>query len=90
MNGDQRRTTDVNIRKVIGTYEDFILTSLSSQNNNSVFIDKTQKEKKTLLAQFMGFEIFDKLCGQQSDEIKDVSAVLKTLNKMIGNVNYQI
>ena len=26
MNGDQRRTTDVNIRKVIGTYEDFILT----------------------------------------------------------------
>ena len=26
LNGDQRRTTNVNIRKVIGTYEDFVLT----------------------------------------------------------------
>ena len=77
MNGDQRRTTDVNIRKVIGSYDDFILTALSSQIKNSVFIDKTQKEKKTLLAQFMGLEIFDKLWTSASEEIKDVSAVLK-------------
>ena len=78
MNGDQRRTTDVNIRKVIGTYDDFILTALSSQIKNSVFIEKTQKEKKTLLAQFMGLEIFDKLWTTASEEIKDVSAVLKS------------
>ncbi len=77
MNGDQRRTTDVNIRKVIGSYDDFILTALSSQIKNSVFIEKTQKEKKTLLAQFMGLEIFDKLWTTASEEIKDVSAVLK-------------
>jgi DNA repair exonuclease SbcCD ATPase subunit len=81
MNGDQRRTTDVNIRKVIGTYEDFILTSLSSQNNNSVFIEKTQKEKKMLLAQFMGLEVFDKLWTAASEEIKDVSAVLRDFKK---------
>ena len=49
MNGDQRRTTDVNIRKVIGTYDDFILTALSSQIKNSVFIEKTQKEKRHFL-----------------------------------------
>ena len=78
MNGDQRRTTDVNIRKVIGSYEDFILTALSSQIKNSVFIEKTQKEKKTLLAQFMGLEIFDKLWTSASEEIKDVAAVLKS------------
>ena len=78
MNGDQRRTTDVNIRKVIGSYDDFILTALSSQIKNSVFIEKTQKEKKTLLAQFMGLEIFDKLWTTAQDEIKDVAAVLKS------------
>ena len=78
MNGDQRRTTDVNIRKVIGSYEDFLLTALSSQIKNSVFIEKTQKEKKTLLAQFMGLEIFDKLWTSASEEIKDVAAVLKS------------
>jgi len=81
MNGDQRRTTNTNIRKVIGTYDDFILTTLSSQINNSVFIEKTQKEKKTLLAQFMGLEIFDKLWISASDEIKDVSAVLKNFKQ---------
>ena len=78
MNGDQRSTTDVNIRKVIGSYEDFLLTALSSQIKNSVFIEKTQKEKKTLLAQFMGLEIFDKLWTSASEEIKDVAAVLKS------------
>ena len=79
MNGDQRRSTDANIRKVIGSYDDFILTALSSQIKNSVFIEKTQKEKKTLLAQFMGLEIFDKLWVAASEEIKDVAAVLKKL-----------
>jgi DNA repair exonuclease SbcCD ATPase subunit len=81
MNGDQRRTTNANIRKVIGTYEDFLLTSLSSQINNSVFIEKTQKEKKTLLAQFMGLEIFDKLWVTATEEIKDVAAVLKNFKQ---------
>ncbi len=81
MNGDQRRTTNSNIRKVIGSYEDFLLTTLSSQINNSVFIDKTQKEKKTLLAQFMGLEIFDKLWVTATEEIKDVAAVLKNFKK---------
>ena len=81
MNGDQRRTTQANIRKVIGTYEDFILTALSSQTKNSVFIDKTQKEKKTLLAQFMGLEIFDKLWQSASDDIKDVAAVLRNFKQ---------
>ena len=81
MNGDQRRSTDANIRKVIGSYDDFILTALSSQIKNSVFIEKTQKEKKTLLAQFMGLEIFDKLWVTASEEIKDVSAVLKNFKQ---------
>ena len=45
MNGDQRRTTDINIRRVIGTYDDFIMTALSLQTNSTVFIDKTQRER---------------------------------------------
>ena len=81
MNGDQRRTTQVNIRKVIGTYDDFILTALSSQTNNSVFIEKTQKEKKTLLAQFMGLEIFDKLWSSANEEIREVAAILKNFKR---------
>ena len=81
LNGDQRRTTNANIKKIIGTFDDFILTTLSVQNNNTVFIDKTQKERKELLAQFMGIGIFDRLYTLAHEEISDVTAVLKNFKK---------
>ena len=81
LNGDQRRTTQNNIKKGIGNYEDFILTSMSSQNNSTVFIDKTQKERKELLSQFMGLKIFDTLYQQASDEIKEVNTLLNDFKK---------
>ena len=81
LNGDQRRSTDANIRKVIGTYEDFVMTSLSLQDNSTVFIDKGQKERKELLAQFMGMGIFDELYQLASEDIKDVLSVLKNFKK---------
>ena len=81
LNGDQRRTTDVNIRKVIGTYDDFIMTVLSLQSNSTVFIDKTQKERKDLLAQFMGIGVFDQLYTLAADEIHDVQSLLKSFQK---------
>ena len=81
LNGDQRRTTQNNIKKVIGNYEDFILTSMSSQNNSTVFIDKTQKERKELLSQCMGLKIFDTLYQQASDEIKEVNTLLNDFKK---------
>jgi len=84
MNGDQRRTTDVNIRRLIGTYDDFVMTSLSLQTNSTVFIDKTQKERKDLLAQFMGIGVFDDLWKLAADEIHDVSSLLKSFK----NNNY--
>ena len=81
LNGDQRRTTNLNIKRVIGTYDDFVLTALSLQNNSTVFIDKTQKERKDLLAQFMGMGIFDLLYTRASEEINEVSAVLRNFNR---------
>jgi len=81
LNGDQRRTTNNNIKQVVGTFEDFILTTLSAQNANTVFIDKTQKERKELLAQFMGLGIFDRLYSLANDEISEVQAVLRNFNK---------
>ena len=81
LNGDQRRTTQKNIQRVIGSYDDFILTSMSSQNNSTVFIDKTQKERKELLSQFMGLKIFDTLYQYASEEIKEVNTLLNDFKK---------
>ena len=77
LNGEQRKDTNKNIRGYLGTYDDFILTSLSVQNNNTGFIDKTQTEKKDLLAQFMDITVFEELYYLATEEIKDVAAVLK-------------
>ena len=81
LNGDQRRTTQLNIKKVIGDFEDFILTSMSSQNDSTVFINKTQKERKELLSQFMGLKIFDKLWIQANEDIREVNALLTDFKK---------
>ena len=46
LNGEQRRETNKSISSYIGSYEDFILTAMSLQNNNTGFIDKSQEKRK--------------------------------------------
>tara|TARA_B110000858_G_scaffold192597_2_gene243591 strand:- start:733 stop:3132 length:2400 start_codon:yes stop_codon:yes gene_type:complete len=77
LNGEQRVYTNRNIRGMLGTYEDFALTSLSVQNNNTGFIDKTQTEKKDLLVQFLDITVFEELYQLANEEIKDVQVLLK-------------
>jgi DNA repair exonuclease SbcCD ATPase subunit/DNA repair exonuclease SbcCD nuclease subunit len=77
LNGKERSDTNNNIRNVLGTYEDFILTALSIQNNNSGFIDMAQKDRKDLLAQFLDINIFEELYSLATQEIKEVSTLLK-------------
>lgn len=81
LNGEARRGTNDIIRDYLGSYDDFILTALSLQNNGSNFIDKGQSDRKDLLAQFMGINIFDKLYNQASEDTKEVTALLKNFNK---------
>jgi len=77
LNGDQRNTTNKNIRALIGTYEDFILTSFSSQTNNSVFLDCNQTEKKDILARFLGLGVFDQLYDLAQKESSGLHSMLK-------------
>ena len=77
LNGEQRRETDKNIQGYVGQYDDFVLTALSVQNNNTGFIDKSQFEKKDLLSQFLDITVFEELYSLANDEIRDVQALLK-------------
>ena len=81
LNGTERRDTDKAIESYLGKYEDFVLTALSLQGNNSLFIDKSQSERKDLLAQFMGINVFDKLYDLASEDIKEVSVLLKNFKR---------
>lgn len=78
LNGEARRSTNDLIRDHLGSYEDFILTVLSIQNNKSgTFVDMGQKERKDLLSQFMGIDIFDNLYQSSYDKLKQIESELK-------------
>ena len=81
LNGEQRRDTDKNIRGIVGEYEDFILTALSVQGNNTGFIEKTQTERKELLSQFLDITVFEELYQLANEDIKEVQILLKDFNK---------
>ena len=71
--------TNEEIRKILGTFDDFILTSLSLQNNGQNFIDKKQAERKKILSQFMGIDLFDKLYDIAKRDVSDERAYLKKI-----------
>jgi len=77
LNGKERSETNDHIRQLLGTYEDFVLTALSVQNNNSGFIDMAQKDRKDLLAQFLDINIFEDLYKIANDDIKEVATLVK-------------
>jgi DNA repair exonuclease SbcCD ATPase subunit len=77
LNGEQRRETNQNIEKYLGKFEDFVLTTLSLQGNNALFIDKSQSERKEILSQFIGVDIFDKLYQKASDENRDNATLIR-------------
>ena len=77
LNGEQRRETNKNIEKYLGKFEDFVLTALSLQGNNALFIDKSQSERKEILSQFIGVDIFDKLYQKASDENRDNATLIR-------------
>ena len=81
LNGTERRDTNIVIEQYVGKYEDFVLTALSLQGNNSIFIDKSQSERKDLLAQFMGLNVFDKLYETATEDIKEVAVLIKNFKK---------
>ena len=81
LNGTERRDTNAVIEQYVGKYEDFVLTALSLQGNNSIFIDKSQSERKDLLAQFMGLNVFDKLYETATEDIKEVAVLIKNFKK---------
>jgi len=77
LNGEQRRETNAMIQQYLGTYDDFVLTTLSLQGNNALFIDKSQTERKEILAQFMGVDVFDKLYSFAQEENRDNSSLIR-------------
>jgi len=79
LQGEQRRDTNETIRDYLGTYEDFVMTSLSVQNgkNNVSIIDMGKADRKDLFSQFMGLTIFDRLHTEANEHLKGHLVMLR-------------
>lgn len=81
LNGEARKNTNDIIRDYIGTYEDFVITVLSLQNNKfGSFIELPQSERKDLICQFIGLNIYDSLHKISNDKYKELFSNLKFYN----------
>ena len=79
-NGETRNKTDENIQKIFGSMSDFMMTSLSAQNDSFGFINEGSTKRKEILAKFLDLQVFDqmhKLAKQDSSELR---GVIKHLN----------
>ena len=73
--------TNEEIRKILGTFDDFILTSLSLQQHGTEFIEKKQSERKQVLSQFMDMDVFDKLYDIAKEDSNEERVLLRRLMK---------
>ena len=79
LNGDSRNATDKNIRKMFGTIDDFLLTSMSSQVGSLAFINEGSTKRKEILGKFLDLVIFDKKFKKAKEDAADMKGALKLL-----------
>lgn len=77
LNGLSRNDTDKNIRKVFGSIEDFLMTSMSSQLGSLNFINEGSVKRKEILAKFLDLEFFERKFKKAKDDSVDCRASLK-------------
>jgi len=79
LSGEQRRETEKDIRKLVGSSDDFLLTSLASQGDMNTFIKHKATQRKAILTNFLDLNIFDQIESLAREESADTKALLKSI-----------
>ena len=79
LNSLDRNGTDKEIRKVFGTIDDFLLTSMSSQMGAMTFINEGSTKRKEILAKFLDLDQFEKKFRASKNDSIETRALLKKL-----------
>lgn len=76
--GEERKDTERVIRKLIGSPEDFLLTSLSAQDEIKMFISQGSTKRRQNLSKFLDLDIFDKMYDHAKADLNSTKALLKS------------
>ena len=79
LNGEQRRDTEKILRDVVGTSDDFLLTSLASQGEMNNFIKYKASQRKSILTKFLDLEIFDEMLTLAKSDSAEIKALLSNV-----------
>lgn len=77
--GEQRTDTEKIIKSLIGTSEDFLMTSFSAQGEIGAFIQLSSSKRRAMLSKFLDLDIFDKMHELSNKDLLGFKARLKTM-----------
>jgi len=75
---EQRRETEKVLRKLIGTSEDFLMTSLASQGEMNTFIKEGATSRKMILTKFLDLGVFEKMYDIAKTESSDLRSRVRS------------
>ena len=78
-NSTERHGTDKNIKKIFGSLDDFLLTSMSSQLGSMQFINEGSTRRKEILAKFLDLEFFEKKFKLAKEESAGLKGTLRRM-----------
>lgn len=90
MSEEQRRETEKRVRSLIGTADNFLLTSFASQGSMNNFIKERATNRKLILTSFLDFSIFDnlnKIARQDLSSLKEKLAHFR--RRDFGTIEYE-
>lgn len=77
LSGEQRRDSDKHLKELIGTPEDFLLTSFASQGEMNNFIRERATNRKSYLNAFLNLNIFEKVYQKLKEETYQMKETMK-------------
>lgn len=75
----QRNDTEKAVRKLIGSPEDFLLTSFAAQDELKMFILHGSTKRRQVLSRFLDLDIFDKMYAKAKDDLNIAKGTLRLL-----------
>ncbi len=80
--GISRDESDKELRRLIGTSEDFLLTSFASQDDMNRFIREGATERKAILSRFLELDIFKNLADMSKEDCSILNAKTKRYSEV--------
>lgn len=76
--GEQRRETEKVLRTLVGSMDDFMMTSFASQGEMNAFIREGSTRRKAILTRFLDLQMFDDMLKIAKNEMSEMRGEMKS------------